>query len=175
MTQKRWNESSFARLEQTIMLGVYSIRKLIEAKKLSDSVVNKCITVKFHEWKGNPVTKMNWGDIDKLYDLDSGQPVTKGLIFFCHQFVHSYILVTSFDEKNFLDGIFISSDRERHKALYFIEMHQIIDFFEQVGNDYPSSGTFKFDEELGDYRVLNLSRDDPDFIAKIQKFNGFKR
>ncbi|MEG5038820.1 MULTISPECIES: hypothetical protein [unclassified Microcoleus] len=173
MTQKRWNESSFARLEQTIMLGFYSIRKLIEAKKLSDSVENKCITVKFHEWQGNPVTKMNWGDIDKLYDLDSGQPVTKGLIFFCHQFVHSYILVTSFDEKNFLDGIFISSDRERHKALYFIEMHQIIDFFEQVGNDYPSSGSFKFDEERGDYRVLNLSRDDPDFIAKLRKFYGF--
>jgi hypothetical protein len=51
-------------------------------------------------------------------------------------------------------------------------MHQIIDFFEQVGNDYPSSGSFIFDEKLGDYRVLNLSRDDPDFIAKIQKFNG---
>ena len=51
------------------MLGFYSIRKLIEAKKLSDSVVNKCITVKSHEWKGNPVTKMNWGDIDNYIIL----------------------------------------------------------------------------------------------------------
>jgi hypothetical protein len=137
MTQKRWTESSFARFEQTVMLGFYSIRKLIEAKKISESVANKRITVKFHEWKGDPVTKMNWGDIDKLYHLDSAQSVTKGLIFFCHQFVHSYIFVTSFDENDLLDGIFISSDRERRKALYFVQVRQVIDFFEQVGNDYP--------------------------------------
>lgn len=155
MTQKRWTENSFARLEQTVMLGFYSIRKLSEAKKISDSVANKGITVKSYAWKGKLVTKMNWGDIDKLYDLDAAQPTTKNLMFFCNQFVHSYVFVTSFDDKNCLDGIFVSSDRERHKALYLIEMLQIIDFFEQIGNDYPSSASFIFDEKLGDYRIFN--------------------
>jgi hypothetical protein len=36
--QKRWAESSSARLEQAVMLGFYSIRKLNEARKISDSV-----------------------------------------------------------------------------------------------------------------------------------------
>lgn len=172
MTQKRWTENSFARLEQTVMLGFYSIRKLIEAKKLSDSVVNKCIDVNAYTWKGKPVTKINWGDIDKLYDLDAAQPATEKLIFFCNQFIHSYIFVTSFDENNCLNGLFISSDKKRHKTLYFIEMRQIIDLFEQIGNDYPSFQSLIFDEKLGDYRVLNLTRDDPNFVAKIQAFNS---
>ncbi|MBC6430035.1 hypothetical protein FM036_03940 [Nostoc sp. HG1] len=172
MTQKRWTENSFARLEQTVMLGFYSIRKLIEAKKLSDSVVNKCIDVNAYTWKGQPVTKMNWGDIDKLYNLDAAQPTTNKLVFFCNQFIHSYIFVTSFDENNCLNGLFISSDKKRHETLCFIEMRQIIDLFEQVGNDSPSSALFIFDEKLGDYRVLNLTRDDPDFAAKIQAFNS---
>jgi hypothetical protein len=172
MTQKRWNENSFVRLEQTIMLGFYSIRKLIEAKKLSDSVANQYIPVNVYSWKGKPVTKMNWGDIDKLYELDAAQPTTKNLIFFCNQFVHSYVFVASFDKNNCLDGIFVSSDRERHKALYLIQIHQIIDFFEQVGNDYPSSASFIFNEKLGDYRILNLNHDDPDFAAKISGFHS---
>ncbi|MBD2202389.1 hypothetical protein H6G33_36155 [Calothrix sp. FACHB-1219] len=172
MTQKRWTENSFARLEQNVMLGFYSIRKLIEAKKLSDSVVNKCIDVNAYTWKGQPVTKMNWGDIDKLYDLDAAQPTTNKLVFFCNQFIHSYIFVTSFDENNCLNGLFISSDKKRHETLYFIEMRHIIDLFEQVGNDSPSSASFIFDEKLGDYRVLNLTDNDPDFAAKIQAFNS---
>ncbi|HYW18068.1 MAG TPA: hypothetical protein VE956_01930 [Nodularia sp. (in: cyanobacteria)] len=167
MTQKRWSEKSFARLEQTVMLGFYSIRKLIEAKKLSDSIVNKSINVNAYKWKGQPVTKMNWGDIDKLYDLDAPQPTTKSLVFFCNQFIHSYIFVTSFDDNNCLDGLFISSDRERHKALFFIKISQIIEFFEQVGKDYPSSASFIFDEKLGDYHVLNLSHDVPELNAEL--------
>ena len=36
-TQTKWSERSLARLEKTIMIGFYSIRKLIEAKKVSDA------------------------------------------------------------------------------------------------------------------------------------------
>ncbi|BAY50651.1 hypothetical protein SAMD00079811_82820 (plasmid) [Scytonema sp. HK-05] len=167
--QKRWTENSFARLEQSVMLGFYSIRKLIEAKKLSDSVANQSITVRFYVCKGKLVTRRNWGDIDELYDVNAPQSVTKDLLFFCHQFVHSYIFVPSFDDSNCLDGICISSDKERHKALYHIYIHQIIDIFEQVGNDYPVRSLFYFDEKLGDYRIQNWASDDANYKSEILK------
>jgi hypothetical protein len=52
-TQKRWTEASSARLEQTIMLGYYSIRKLVESQKLSNLVINQAITTNPYSWKGN--------------------------------------------------------------------------------------------------------------------------
>lgn len=112
--QKRWTEIASARLEQTVMLGFYSIRKLIEAKKLSESVVSQKVIASACTSKGQPVTRMNWLDIDKLYNLDAPQAVTKDLVFFCHQFVHSYIFGEYFNDEHKLHGVFVSSDRERY-------------------------------------------------------------
>lgn len=171
LTQKRWTETSLARLEQTVMLGFYSIRKLIEARKLSDSVENQLIDTNLYSWRGKEVTRFNRDRVDELYNFDTVQSVTKDLMFFCNQFVHSYVFIIAFDENNYVDGIFVSSDRERNKALYFIEVRKIIDLFEQVGNDYPRSVYMISDDRLRDYRVLNLDSDDPDKEAKIQKLH----
>lgn len=152
-TQKRWTEISSARLEQTILLGFYSVRRLIEAKKLSDSVVNQNITASAYTWKGQPVTRMNWLDIDKLYGLDSPQTVVKNLLFFCHQFVHSYIFVEYFNDEHKLNGVFVSSDRERYQVLYSLEIDAIIKIFEQVGNDHPTNVVLTYNSKKQDYEV----------------------
>ncbi len=100
------------------MLGFYSIRKLVEAKKLSDSIVIQNITASAYIWRGQPITTINWLDIDKLYDLDAPKAVTKDLLFFCHQFVHSHIFMEHFNDEHNLNGVFVSSERERHRMLY---------------------------------------------------------
>ena len=151
--QKRWTEISSARLEQTIMLGFYSIRKLVEAKKLSDSIVIQNITASAYIWRGQPITTINWLDIDKLYDLDVPKAVNKDLLFFCHQFVHSYIFIEYFNDEHNLNGVFVSSERERYHMLYSLEIEQIIDIFEQAGNDYPKNITFTYNHKKQDYEV----------------------
>jgi hypothetical protein len=153
ITQKRWTEAASARLEQTVMLGFYSIRKLIEAKKLSDSVVNQSITASAYTWKGQPVNRIGWLDIDKFYNLDAPQTITKNLLFFCHQFVHSYIFLEYFNDEHNLDGVFVSSDRERDQVLYSLELNKIIEIFEQVGNDYPTNIVLTYNSKKQDYEV----------------------
>ena len=135
------------------MLGFYSIRKLIEAKKLSDSVVNQNITASAYTWKGQPVTRVNWLDVDKLYNFDSPQAITKNLMFFCNQFIHSYIFLESFNDVHELDGVFVSSDKKRCQALYSLEIDEIIRIFEQVGNDYPTNIVLTHDSKKQDYEV----------------------
>ena len=131
--QKRWTEASSALLEQTIMLGYYSIRKLVESQKLSSSVVNQQFSASAFPWKGKTVTKLNWKKIDELYDLESPKNITKDLLFFCHQFIHSYIFWEYFQEDSrLLEGVFVSSDRERHHYLYSIPISHVIDLFEQI-------------------------------------------
>lgn len=151
--QKRWSEKSLARIEQTIMLGFYSIRKLIEAKKLTDAIAFYRLTVISFPWKGYPVNKMNRVSIDILYDLEKSQSITKNIEFFCNQFIHSYVFVYSFDESNLLYGIYVNSDRERHKNLYLVEVDQIIHLFEVVGNDSPAVVQMTYNSEEQDYDI----------------------
>ncbi len=122
------------------MLGFYSVRKLVESQKLSNAVINQKITASVYVWKGKPVTRINWIKIDELYDLEKPKTVSKDLLFFCHQFVHSYVFWEYFEEgTRFVEGVFVSSDRERHRNLYFLSISQIISLFEQIGNDYPEN------------------------------------
>ena len=93
-----------------------------------------------------------------MYDLDSPLTVTKNLSFFCNQFVHSYIFVEYFDDGIHIDGVFVSSDKERHKMLYFLEINQVIKIFEQVGNDHPISVTLIYSPNKKDYDVQSCSR-----------------
>lgn len=163
--QRRWTEVSSARLEQTIMLGFYSIRKLVESQKLSNAVINQKITTNAYAWKGKPVTRLNWIKIDELYDLENPVIITKDLLFFCHQFVHSYVFWEYFEQDTrFIEGVFVSSDRERNRYLYSLSISRIITLFEQIGNDYPESFSLvynpqKMDYEMKDHMVKNKPKE----------------
>jgi hypothetical protein len=158
VNQKRWTETTSSRVEQTIMLGFYAIRKLIEAKKLSDDVANQTLRITTHPWRGESVTRLNRFDYWELYDLDRSRAVVRSLTFLCNQVVHSYIFALSFDDSCVFNGILVASDRERHQVLYFFQIQQIIDLFEQIGNDYPDEAIFTFDSRLQDYRVQARTR-----------------
>lgn len=154
-TQKRWHEASSARLEQSVMLGFYSIRKLAEAKKLTNRVVRQKLQLMTYPWLGNSVTKLNWQSFWELYDLDAGRIAKCDLLFLCHQFVHSYVFALSFGNSGSLNEILVSSDRERNHQLYGIGVKQIIRLFTQVGHDYPDSIAMVFNPRKQDYDVRN--------------------
>ena len=154
MDQRRWPEASFVRLEQGLMLGFYSIRKLIEAGKLSDSVAGQSVRLsRFANVPGKRVTRLNWHRLEDLYDLSDSSWDSRRLGFICNQFIHSYVFAISQDESGGFGGVFFASDQQRHKGLFFIAADQIVDVFESVGRDYPASGEMRWDEELEDYRV----------------------
>ena len=151
--QRRWTRVSSARVEQTVMLGFYAVRKLIEAKKLSDDVANQTLKITTHPWQSQSVTRLNRFDYWELYDLDRGRTIVRSLAFLCNQVIHSYIFALSFDESNTFNGILVTSDRERHQALYFVQIQQIVDLFERIGHDDPDEVMFEFDSHLQDYRI----------------------
>ena len=104
-TQHRWPEVSQARLEQTLMLGFYSIRKLHEAAKMSSATMTDSVALTTYPWSGKNVTKLNWHKLDQLYDLASPRCETRDVLFVCHQFVHSFVFTAAFDENEGLQGI----------------------------------------------------------------------
>lgn len=133
--QRSWSEASEARCEQAIMLGFYSIRKLIESAKLTHTIPEKEVDIFSYKATGEPVHLLNTSRIDELYDLDSPEPGTVSVPFLCNQIIHSFIFLMVFDDKRALAGIFVSSDRERLNVLRFVAIDSIIEIFELVGND----------------------------------------
>lgn len=168
--QKRWSERSFFMFEKEIFFAFYSIRKLIEAKKLSDYVVEAKIPLQSFKTRGLPVTRFNRDRLDELYNLQDRLSESIKLKDICNQFIHSYIFVPSFGELNELDSIFFCSDNTRKHKVFKLAIVDLIAALKMVGSDYPSARYDEFDEKLGDYKVVNLSKDDPDFEAKVRTF-----
>jgi hypothetical protein len=161
MRQKRWSEASHARFEQALMLGFYSIRKLIEAHKLSNASADQQITVTAYPSLGKPVTFRNWHKLDQLYDIEAGKTVNRDLKFLCNQFVHSYLFFPVFGEDNRLCRVIVASEFERNRFTYEIGLDQVITLFEQIGSDYPNHATYHFDPKKRDYEVWQTMRVDP--------------
>lgn len=152
------------------MIGFYLVRKLVEAKKLSDIMAEQQVNLSMYKHKDewNPTTRMNKRKIDKLYNLDEEEVVSRNLRFLCNKFIHSYVFEECFDdESGLLLGIFFSSDKDRNKALYYIEIQKIIEIFEKVGSDYPTEVHFTVNFKTMDYDVT--AKTDEDVWAKIKE------
>ena len=150
---KRWVERSTAGLEKDLMIGFYSIRKLIEAHKVSEEIRDRCVCLQGYPWTGSPVTFMNWDRIDEKYDLENPVSVTKTVIWIANQMIHSFVFLPCFDSKGRLDSILFNSDRTRREHLYSMPMNDIIALFEEVGANDPASMHTHFNEKTGDYDV----------------------
>lgn len=155
--QRRWSETSFAKLEKEVFIGFYGVRKLLEAKKLSERLIKKRIPVQAFKFTGaRPITYFNWNSkCGDAYDFEKPAKLSMSLMFLCNQVVHSYVFKEVFDEDGALSGIFINSDREKNRMLYYVPLAEIVKLFTRVGNDYPSRHQATFDPTRGDFIVKN--------------------
>jgi hypothetical protein len=149
LTSARWlsglrlsentRESTYVKLEKELMLGFYSVRKLIETIKISDSTKK----IKFDILWYKNTKRVNWLNhafIDENYDLTKSHSEQRDIEFICNLFVHSYVFVVSGDGK--LEGVYVSTDRQKNQKVYFVPLKVILNIFRIVGRDYPSSSTF---------------------------------
>lgn len=157
INQRRWSERSLAKLEKEVFIGFYEIRKLLEAKKLSERLAKSHVTVQEFRFTGSrKVTLLNWNR--KVFDAyDFEKPLTKrvSVSFICNQFIHSYIYKEVFDNNGGLNGFFICSDWLRSKNLYHVSVAETIKLFSRVGMDHPKNLSAAFDAETGDYIIRN--------------------
>jgi hypothetical protein len=153
--QKRWREASSAKLELTLMSGFYIVRKLVEAKKLSQKLISKNFQVTEFPPSGKAVNLHNRHDIDRLFKLDEPNKTSIDFLSLCNQFVHSYVFVLCFSDIKKLTGIFVASDWMRTSRLYYVEIEHAIKLFDEVGGDYPTETHFIWDKKKQDYKVTN--------------------
>jgi len=148
--QKIWRDASLAILEQEIILSFYSIRKLLESKKVTDELKHKFIPTKCYKRLGDGnINYYNWHDIDKHYALQTQESNNVKIKDICNLIIHSYIFIFNFNDTNSPYSVFFNSDYTKNEQLYELELASIIDIFLIVSEDYPQKVTSYYkDNEL---------------------------
>ena len=146
---ERTRESTYVRIEKEIFFGFYSIRKLLDTLKVSNSTK----ATKYElTWCPNmkPVDDLNWHQLDKCYDMSTEHTEIRDIRYLCNQFIHSYVFIVAGEFR--IDGIYVASDRVRNKKVYFVSLSHILHAFRLIGRDYRSMLVHVQDPDTGERR-----------------------
>ena len=132
-------ERTLVKIEKEIFIGFYSIRKLLETLKVTDSTKNKKFELEWFQNSKKP-NYLNWYHIERFYDLTKSNKESRDIGYICNLFIHSYVFLISGEGKIY--GSYVSTDKLKNKKLYFVSLNNILSIFRLVGRDYPSSSQF---------------------------------
>jgi hypothetical protein len=131
--QVRWPEQSFYLVERDLMQGAFAVRRLIESFKVPDSVRDSHHRVQTFNRIGPVPDVWNRYELPELYDMEHPSVAEIPLLVLCNQVIHSWLFVLSFTEiDRRFDGVFIASDKQRRRSLYFVEIDVIVGMFRTV-------------------------------------------
>lgn len=135
---KPWSERQSVILEKKTMLSAYMIRKLVEARKLSDSLCAKRFAFKTYPSSGSLITSMNWQKIDRHFDLNRSTTKERTWKVLINQIIHSYIFMLCGDDEEVVSGFLVSSDQQKQSYLYGVTFLDFCGYARKVGENYPS-------------------------------------
>jgi hypothetical protein len=115
-------EDAFVEVEAFAFLAGYIVRKLIEARKLSDELESSAMKVLAYPARADyPLDFLSAHKIDRGYDLTNPVQREVGLRTICNLLVHSFVFMPSTNEGGTTwTGFFLNSDRTKNKELVFI-------------------------------------------------------
>jgi hypothetical protein len=158
LNRRRWTtagELMLVRTEQDVMIGFYIVRKLIEAKKITNELAERSVDIISHPCIRPPVTLMNWHKIDELYDLNTLQRERIQLSQLANTFIHSYVFITDADDRGCLSGIYVNSDHSRNRKIYYLPIKDIIHILKEFGSNYPHMTRRTRNPQTGEVDVYN--------------------
>jgi len=136
LVQTRWGEKNLYTVEKDIFLGFYYVRKLIESKKISDSLKKKSYEVKEFPYRGSPESIINhFKETD--YDFSMAKTSKITIIQLCNQFIHSYYFFPFLPNGKNLIGFLFCSDHKRTSCIYLITLFDVVDIYRTIGSNYP--------------------------------------
>lgn len=136
ITQKRWSEKTSFLVERDLMVGMFTVRRLIEAEKTSSLLAQSRVHVRVCPLTGKEPSHWDrWSPWDH-YDLDSRQRSELDVGTLLHEFVHSFVLRLDFEEDGRFTGIYVGSERTKKFRIYEVSIRELIDLFERVSREH---------------------------------------
>lgn len=152
------DDRAYTAIEKAIFYSAFIIRKLIDCKcKVSDDVDAYKFTMKGYA----PLKDMNivhHSLDDNSHDWEHGKTYTKSGAEVCNWLIHSYIFTLFINEDGVYDSFAVSSDYDRNKILYLVQLKDWIAYMDFVGKDYIVASDMHADEKREDYIYTKKER-----------------
>lgn len=152
-------DSAYTVIEKAVFYSAFIIRKLIDCRvKVSDEVDAYKFTLKGFHPRKNVDVMHRWPD-ENSHDWEHETTAcTKLGKEVCNWLIHSHIFFLGVDEDEKIDSFFVSSDYDRNKMLYRIELNDWIAYMEFVGSDSVVALEMRFDGCEKEYVVTKKDR-----------------
>lgn len=149
------SEDQLVQIEKDILIGFYSVRKLFETPaKITDATKSKRLELACYPSVGKNVTWRNNHRLNELYDFSEGGSEQRDIWFVCNRIMHSFILAPLLAEGGGLDAILFTSDYDKDARIYSLNIDQVINLFQSVGNDNPTEIRWMRDPDTGEESTI---------------------
>lgn len=142
----------FSKIEIKLFLMAFSVRKLIESKKLPDSA--KHMELKCIKYKRNLEKQGIISDYEKLYDFDNPIKDKVKILFLLNQFIHSHFFQILPNKKANIEYIFLASDRQKVHCLYSVKIKDFLACMSKVAQMQVTSISARYDPDTGQIETI---------------------
>ena len=164
----RNSESKLASIERTLFTAGFSIRKLMEADKLTDrTAALRLKALKYPRLSEKVPDRMNWHRLDEFYSFDSAEPEEIPLRRVCNLLVHSFAFsIMDEDDGSAMAGILVNTDRDRAKCVHQLMYEELRLAFLRVADDHVVASRWQR-KPNGQFVIQNFGAED------APSFEGF--
>ncbi|MBA3676927.1 MAG: hypothetical protein H0W74_05920 [Sphingosinicella sp.] len=153
-------------VEKKVFFAAYSMRKLLEAGKLSTATMNRSIGCKVYPALSAAISSDNRHHFDELYDLNS--PVMRQLPArtLINMIIHSLVFVEGLADNLSLSSFLITSDRTKFDGLWEVPLDAFIRTMRRVGADMPSTYVRALDPVKGSWLIWPGNGEPPKHVEE---------
>ena len=123
------------KLEEAVILGCYTIRRLISGSLLPEARTHQLFPMTAFPARRLATPTLGDEPLATRYDLGAGHSVQHNLMFLCHQALQNCVFEPWIGPDRRLVGIHVTSDHQRKIALYGITLGALVDLFLRISED----------------------------------------
>lgn len=168
----RWTTRTGFLVERDLLVGMFTIRRLVESAKTSSLLPDERVTFGMHPLTGRvPGTYDRWSYWE-FYNMESKRQTQLTVRELVNLFIHSFVLEFYPSSEHGPATIWAVSERDRHKWLYSIPLTRVAALFRRVGDEDVIHSEGSLSGKIvrlsqHDYVDAGLARYDPyPFVAK---------
>ncbi|CDX21974.1 hypothetical protein MPLB_2110021 [Mesorhizobium sp. ORS 3324] len=174
--KRRSAKRSFA-IEETVFVGAFKIRRLIESEKISSTLASSSVSADFYPCKKKGINQHTKYDIEDHYDFSAAVDVRISIKDMANTIIHSFVFAETVEfarkrsrreNPSRVTGFIFNSDRSRDKGLWYVSLDEYIAVLNAIGNDNPNSKVSIFNPTTGQWDSwLGNGNPPADFAAKV--------
>lgn len=127
-----WGPAASVKVELCLIQGFYAMWKLLKEDLMPDDFTHMQIPMKVYGYKPAKTELKHWRNWRKHYHMNNPQPETHPAEFIANQFVHNALFDIEQDLDGRLGSIYLTSDHQKHKAIYQIDILELIELMEEA-------------------------------------------